>query len=101
MSVKLRTISALHTTISLSIINEDMYKSIYGLTARKSIRDNPVSGDKIRLEMWGRLLQWERDIPPFLALDLEGLGSVPGVITNVVIMVSLSASVCLHAVHHV
>jgi hypothetical protein len=88
MSVKLRTISALHTTISLSIIIEDMYKMIYGLTARKFIRDNPISGDRIRLDLWGRFLQWEKDLPPSLTLDLEQLSSVPGVITNVVIMVS-------------
>jgi hypothetical protein len=88
MSVKLRTISALHTTISLSIIIEDMYKMIYGLTARKSIRENPISGDRIRLDLWGRFLQWEKDLHPSLTLDLEQLSSVPGVITNVVIMVS-------------
>jgi hypothetical protein len=87
MSVKLRTISALHTTISLSIIIEDVYRFIYGLAARKSIRENPVSGDRIRLDLWGRLIQWERDLPPPLTLDLEHLNSVPGAITNIVIMV--------------
>ncbi|EHL02605.1 putative Uncharacterized transcriptional regulatory protein C3C7.04 [Glarea lozoyensis 74030] len=95
MSVKLRTISALHTTISLSIIIEDLYKLIYGLAARKSIRENPVSGDRIRLDLWGRLMQWERDLPPSLTLDLEQLNSVPGVITNVVIMLChVSSELC-------
>jgi hypothetical protein len=87
MSVKLRTISALHTTISLSIIIEDVYRLIYGLSARKAIRENPVSGDRIRLDLWGRLIQWERDLPAPLTLDLEQLNSVPGTVTNVVIMV--------------
>lgn len=94
MSVKLRTISALHTTISLSIIIEDIYKSIYGLTARKKIRENPVSGDRTRLDLWYRLVAWERDLPPSLTLDLEHLSSVPGVVTNVVVMVRLRFPLC-------
>ena len=87
-SVKLRTISALHTTISLSVIIEDVYRLIYGLSARKAIRENPAAGDRVRIELWKRLLKWEQELPSDLRLDLEG-NSVPGVITNVVIMVRI------------
>ncbi|KAH8663623.1 fungal-specific transcription factor domain-containing protein [Tricladium varicosporioides] len=87
-SIKMRTMSALHTTISLSIIMERIYRQIYGLAARKAIRDDQATGDRIRTQLWRELQDWGREMDDSaLKLDLtDELTSVPAAITNYVIM---------------
>ncbi|CAG8950628.1 hypothetical protein HYFRA_00002837 [Hymenoscyphus fraxineus] len=88
-SVKMQTMSALHTTISLSIILERVYREIYGLAARKNIREDQVAGERTRLLLLQQLRKWESDFEGSpLRLDLEEMTSVPAAITNIVIMLT-------------
>jgi hypothetical protein len=86
-SIKLRTLSGLHTTIRLSKIMERISREIYGLSARLAIRENQDLGESKRREIWSELNVWENrmDISA-LAIDLsENLTSIPAVITNYVV----------------
>lgn len=86
-SIKMRTISCFHTTISMSIILERVYREIYGIAARKSIRDDQNAGERLRTQLWLELQNWEKDVDASpLRLDLsEQLTSVPPSITNHVV----------------
>jgi len=93
-SIKLRTISGLRTTISLSTIIERVSREIYGLSARKFIRANRATAEMKRDELHQAIQQWERDIEASpLRLDLsEDLTSVPATITNYVVsIINISA----------
>jgi hypothetical protein len=94
-SIKLRTISILHTSVKLAYIMERISREIYGLNARKAIRSNQAQGESKRMDVWMDLREWERDVEASpLKLDLsDDLTSVPGAITNYV--VSLHAAVQL------
>ena len=88
-SIKLRTISVLHTTVRLMTIMERIAREIYGLAARKAIRQKQVVGETKRMDVWWELREWERDIEASpLKLDLDNLTSVPGTITNYVVSCS-------------
>lgn len=91
-SIKLRTISGLHTTIDLSLIIERLCREVYGLTSRKRIRVNDGYAEGTRNEIWRSLKDWERDIEASaLQLDLsENLTSVPATITNYVVSSTFS-----------
>jgi len=86
-SIKMQTISALHTTISLSLILERVYRQVYGIAARKAIREDQIAGERLRLQLWLELQNWEKDInASSLRLDLsDELTSVPPTITNNVV----------------
>jgi hypothetical protein len=86
-SIKMRTMSALHTTISLSLIMERMYRQVYGIAARKAIREDQIAGERLRIQLWLELQNWEKDVNSSpLRLDLsEDLTSVPPAITNNVV----------------
>ena len=43
-SIKLRTLSGLHSTIELSKIFERVAREIYGIVARRTIRENQAAG---------------------------------------------------------
>jgi hypothetical protein len=94
-SIKLRTISVLHTSVRLAIIMERISREIYGLSARKAIRQNQAVGERKRMDVWMDLREWERDIEASpLKLDLsDDLTSVPGAITNYVVS-QISTSEC-------
>ncbi|TVY37670.1 putative transcriptional regulatory protein [Lachnellula subtilissima] len=95
-STKMLTMSALHTTISLSIIMERIYRQIYGIAARKAVREDQIAGDRLRMQLWIELQDWEKgvDASP-LRLDLsDELTSVPPTITNRVVM--LTGTIMLH-----
>ncbi|KAM3080029.1 hypothetical protein ACMFMF_003443 [Clarireedia jacksonii] len=96
ISGKMRTLSVLGTTIRLATLMERICREVYGLSSRKSIRDDPVLGDSIRMDLWSAFRQWESEIESSpLRLDLsERLTSVPGVITNYVVM--YSGTILLH-----
>lgn len=83
---KLRTISGLHTTIKLTLIFERISREIYGISARKIIRDNQVEGEARRMNLWFALQGWDRDMEASaLKLDLsKDLTSVPAAVTNYV-----------------
>lgn len=86
-SVKLRTISGLHSTIKLSMVMERLSREIYGIASRKAIRENQAAGEVKRMELWSALKAWENEMEASpLKLDLgEDLTSVPASITNYVI----------------
>jgi hypothetical protein len=86
-SIKLRTISGLHSTIKLSIAMERISREIYGIAARKAIRDNQAAGEAKRMELWATLKEWELEMEASpLKLDLgPDLTSVPASITNYVV----------------
>lgn len=86
-SIKLQTISALHTTISLCIIMERISRDIYGISARQAIRADQERGEVRRMEFWSDLRAWEQHIEKGpLRLDLsDNLTSVPATITNYVV----------------
>ncbi|KAE8451460.1 hypothetical protein EG329_004089 [Mollisiaceae sp. DMI_Dod_QoI] len=93
---KLRTISGLHSTIRLSIVIEKISREIYGISARKVIRDNQVEGEAKRMSLWFALQGWEREMEGSpLKLDLsKDLTSVPAAVTNYVVM--WHATILLH-----
>jgi hypothetical protein len=86
-SIKLRTLSGLHTTIELSFIMEKICREVYGISARKEIRANPPSGEAKRVRLWHDLQKWESDMDASpLKLDFSPeLNSVPASVTNYVI----------------
>jgi hypothetical protein len=85
--IKLRSISGLHTTIRLSFIMERISRDIYGIAARKRIRDDQAAGEEKRQELSYILQDWEREMDESpLRLDLtKGLTSVPASVTNYVV----------------
>jgi len=85
--IKLRSISGLHTTIRLSFIMERIAREIYGISARKRIREDQSAGEAKRQELWYVLQDWEREMDASpLRLDLsKSLTSVPASVTNYVV----------------
>ncbi len=86
-SVKLRTISGLHSTIKLSVVIERISREVYGIAARKAIRDDQAAGEAKRIELWSDLQEWEHEMEKSsLKLDLSSeLTSVPASVTNYVV----------------
>ncbi|KAI9648071.1 hypothetical protein NHQ30_002700 [Ciborinia camelliae] len=93
---KLRTLSILVTTIELSVMMERLSREVYGLSSRRAIRDDRVSGEAKRMELWSVFKRWESNIEASpLRLDLSSnLTSVSGVVTNYVVM--HSGTILLH-----
>jgi hypothetical protein len=87
ISVKARTISVLETTIQLSIITERISREVYSLSARKAIRHDSKLGQQKRMDLWGVIQNWERDVMASpLRLDLsESFASIPGTVINHVV----------------
>jgi len=85
--IKLRSISGLHTTIQLSFIMERIAREIYGVAARKRIREDQAVGEAKRQELQYVLQDWEREMDASpLRLDLsKSLTSVPASVTNYVV----------------
>ncbi|RDW87823.1 hypothetical protein BP5796_03517 [Coleophoma crateriformis] len=94
--LKLRTISVLHTSIELTYIMQNIITDIYGISARKAIRKDQNVGEVIRMKIWTDIKEWERKVEASpLKLNLKDrLSSVPGAITNYVIL--WSATILLH-----
>ncbi|KAH7318942.1 fungal-specific transcription factor domain-containing protein [Rhexocercosporidium sp. MPI-PUGE-AT-0058] len=86
-SIKLRTLSGFHSTIELSKTFERVSREIYGIEARKAIRENQVAGQAKRMELWAVFQEWESQMEASpLRLDLSNdLTSVPASVTNYVI----------------
>ncbi|KAF8864915.1 hypothetical protein BDZ45DRAFT_642670 [Acephala macrosclerotiorum] len=86
--LKLRTISAFHTSIRIAMIMESVSRQIYGIAARQKIRDDRQAGEETRLKLWAELHAYElaMDNSP-LKLDITGSSlSVPVTVTNYVFM---------------
>lgn len=86
-AIKLKTITALHTSIKLAMIFERVARELYGVAARNTIREYPAVGEEIRIKLWLALQEWymEMEASP-LKLDLgESLQSVPASVTNYVV----------------
>lgn len=83
-AIKMRTMSGLHTTISLSMIMERIHRQVYGIAARKGIREDQSAGEQLRMQLWLELQDWEKDVNASpLRLDLsDELTSVPPSIVN-------------------
>ncbi|KAH8813352.1 fungal-specific transcription factor domain-containing protein [Xylogone sp. PMI_703] len=95
-SIKLRTISGLHSSIKLAMLFERVSRELYGVSARNTIREYPQIGEDVRTKLWLALQEWyiEMEAGP-LKLDLgESLLSVPASITNYVIM--WSGAILIH-----
>lgn len=85
-SIKLRSISGLHTTIQLSFIMERIAREIYGINARKRIRADQAAGEAKRQELSCILQAWEEDMDASaLRLDRQNFNSVPASVTNYVV----------------
>lgn len=85
--VKLRTISAFHTTIDMTKELELVIRDIYGLSAREKIRKDRNYGDNTRMRLSDRLGEWETklDSSP-LRLDIYNASlAPPAMVTNYVV----------------
>lgn len=84
---KLRTISGLHSAIKLSEVIERISREVYGISARKIIRENQTEGELKRMQLWFALQKWEQEMEGSpLKLDLsKELTSVPPAVTNYVV----------------
>ena len=87
-SIKLRSLSGLQSTIRLSLVMERISSEIYGLSARKTIRDDQASGEAKRMDLWYELQQWYREMEASpLKLDLgKDLSSVPAAVTTYLVL---------------
>ena len=89
-SMKLRTISAFHTTIDVSKLEEKVIREIYSLAARESIRRDRSQGDNIRMAISFELDGWEKsaeESPLRLGLYKDALAP-PAMVTNYVVSVA-------------
>lgn len=86
---KLRTISGIHSTIKISAVIERIMREVYGISARKIIRENPSEGELRRIQLWFALQNWEQEMEGSpLKLDLSNeLSSVPAAVTNYVVSI--------------
>jgi hypothetical protein len=106
-SIKMLTMSGLHTTISLSMIMERICRQVYGIAARKAVREDQNAGERLRMQLWLEIQTWEKDLEASpLRLDLsDELTSVPPAITNHVvshqIILMHSQLLCLRKSDHV
>lgn len=85
--IKLRTISAFHTTIDMTKELELVIRDVYSLASREKIRKNRSYGDDTRMSLSDRLSKWERklDASP-LRLDLYNASlAPPAMVTNYVV----------------
>lgn len=85
-SLKLRTISAFHTSIRIAMLMEEVSRQIYSIGARKKIREDRVFGEETRLRIWAQLKDYEQALESSpLKLDISRQGPViPVTVTNYV-----------------
>jgi hypothetical protein len=86
-SLKLRTISAFHTSIRLAMIMESVSRNIYNVTARQRIRNDREAGKEMRLKLWRELQEYEIAMgTSHLKLDMtENAASAPVTVTNYIV----------------
>ncbi|XMA07331.1 hypothetical protein WAI453_000122 [Rhynchosporium graminicola] len=85
-SLKLRTISAFHTSIQIAMLMEKVSRQIYSIGARTKIREDRIFGEETRLRIWAQLKDYEQALESSpLKLDISGQGPVlPVTVTNYV-----------------
>jgi hypothetical protein len=86
-SLKLRTISAFHSSIQIAMIMESVSRQIYSIAARQRIRQDREGGEETRLRLWTEIQEYEiaMDNSP-LKLDTTGnLASLPVTVTNYIV----------------
>jgi hypothetical protein len=85
--LKLRIMSAFHTSIKLTMIMEDISRQIYSVAARQRIRDDRQYGEETRLKLWAQLQAWESMMQTSqLKLDIsDRFSSVPVTVLNYVV----------------
>lgn len=97
-AIKMRTLSAFHTTIEMIKIQECVSREIYSLAARESIRRDRASGDAIRIKLSNKIREWEKRVEASpLKLDLTGHSvTLPAIVTNSVVLqlLHLSSNAC-------
>jgi hypothetical protein len=89
-ALKLRTLSAFHTTIDLTKLMEKVMRNIYSLGARELIRQDRSYGDGIRMTLSAEVQGWEQNVyssPLRLELGKETLAP-PAMVTNYVVRTS-------------
>jgi len=86
-AIKIRTLSAFHTTIDMIKLMERVSREIYSLAARQSIRQDRLGGDATRMKLSHDILEWERQVEASpLRLDLTGKTvTLPAIVTNYVV----------------
>lgn len=87
VAIKIRTLSAFHTTIDMIKLMERVSREIYSLAARNSIRRDRTRGDATRMKLSHDILEWERQVEASpLRLDLTGKSvTLPAIVTNYVV----------------
>jgi len=82
--LKLRTISAFHTSIRIAMIMEEVSRHIYSISARKKIREDREFGEQTRFRIWAQLNDYEQALESSpLRLDKSGQSPViPVMVTN-------------------
>jgi hypothetical protein len=86
-SLKLRTISAFHTSIRIAMIMERVSREIYSVSARQRIRCDREAGKEMRLKLWAELQEYESAMERSpLKLDMTGSSaSAPVTVTNYIV----------------
>lgn len=94
--LRLRTISAFHTSIRLAMIMEKVSRQVYSVSARQHIRDDRQGGEELRLRLWDDVHKYETLLEgsPLKLDNTENLTSVPVTVTNYVFM--WSTTILLH-----
>lgn len=85
--LKLRTISAFHTSIRIAMIMEEVSRHIYSISARKKIREDREFGEQTRFRIWAQLNDYEQALESSpLRLDKSGQSPViPVMVTNYIV----------------
>jgi hypothetical protein len=86
-SLRLRTISAFHTSIRIAMIMERVSREIYSVSARQRIRCDREMGQETRLKLWAELQEYESAMERSpLKLDMTGSSaSAPVTVTNYIV----------------
>jgi hypothetical protein len=85
--LKLRTISAFHTSIRIAMIMESVSREIYSIAARQHIQNDREASEETRLRLWAQLREYEEAMEKsHLKLDMTGKSaSVPVTVTNYIV----------------
>jgi hypothetical protein len=103
--LKLRTISAFHTTVQMAMIMEKVSRQIYSIAARKMMFQDHAEGERTRLRLWHEIQEYEEEMEKS-PLKLEKSGkSAPVIVTNYAVRPSFNTnadlcSFCLVYVVH-
>jgi hypothetical protein len=98
--IKLRTISAFHTTIDMTKELELVIREVHSLAAREKIRTDRSYGDDTRMRLSDKLGEWEKklDASPLRLDPYNASLAPPAIVTNYVVTLFPSL-VCRHRIY--